>query len=79
MQPPIPARRLALAFGSLLLALATVPRFVCGRNADAVFDGELSAQVALADGVVSATARRTGNLYYRTGTRASRTSIAPKN
>ena len=60
-------RRFLLGCGCLWLALSTVPRFVCGRDADALFDGEREAQVALADGVVEAVARRTGRLYYQTG------------
>jgi hypothetical protein len=62
-----PQARVLLVLGCLLLGLATVPRFVCARRADAVFDGERATQIALANGVVSASARRSSNVYYRTG------------
>lgn len=58
---------MVLLVGCLLLGLATVPRFVCARRADAVFDGERTTQIALANGVVFASTRRSGNVYYHTG------------
>jgi hypothetical protein len=60
--------RCALWLGAPVLALATVPRFVCGADADALFDGDRALQVALANGVVEERKlRRAGDVYYHTG------------
>lgn len=56
-----------LALGCLLLTLSSVPRWLCGRDANALFEGDSKAQQALADGVIEALARRRGQLFYRTG------------
>jgi len=56
-----------LAVGCFALTLATIPRFVCGRDADAFFDGDSAHQQALADGVIAVIAHRNGPDYYRTG------------
>jgi hypothetical protein len=49
------------------LCAALIPRFWCGRNADALFDGDTNAQEALSDGVVEAMKRRPGKTLYQSG------------
>ncbi len=47
--------------------MALVPRFVCGRDADRIFDGDRDTQVSLGDGVVETMKRHQGNLLYSSG------------
>ncbi len=59
-------RHLALFVVTVLGALASLPRVLCGWRADAVFEGDLAAQRALADGVVAQVQRRKAVHYYST-------------
>lgn len=61
------ARRAALALGCLAVSLAVVPRWLCGRAADPLFDGELAAQDALAQRVSGAMLAHRGGPFYKTG------------
>lgn len=44
-----------------------MPRFVCGRDAGRIFDGERDAEAVIADGVVNGMKRHRGNLLYSSG------------
>lgn len=67
LRPASKRRRALLALACLLSTLAWVPRWWCGRHAEAVFDGDRDEQVALADGVTELVARRQGRYFYATG------------
>jgi len=58
---------LALALVALALTLATIPRFLCQRDARKYFDGDLEAQHALASTVARAILEHRGNVFYKTG------------
>lgn len=61
------ARRALLSLACLLLALAVVPRGLCGRGADQLFEGDLDAQDALARELSAAVVNHGPGTYYRTG------------
>src|SRR6186713_485062 len=58
------AMSLALSFG---VTIAILPRAVCGRPAQPLFDGELAAQDALAREVAREIAAQPGRAFYRSG------------
>lgn len=60
-------RRAALALACWVVAIATVPRWVCGCAAGALFDGDLAAQDALARGVAATIREHRGGTFYRSG------------
>jgi hypothetical protein len=60
-------RQLLIACVCALVALAVVPRWVCGRDADRFFDGDAPAQLALARGVARRVAAQSDRHFYRTG------------
>jgi hypothetical protein len=64
--PRLPrSARLALAIGCWLLSLWVAPRWLCGRRAGALFDGDLAAQEDLGRRVAaSALAQRPGTVYH---------------
>jgi hypothetical protein len=62
-----PVRGRLLAALAFALSAATVPRFFCGLGEDPLFDGDLNAQRALADGVVRAMRSRPGATLYTSG------------
>jgi hypothetical protein len=61
------SRRVALALACLALTLAVVPRWLCGRAADELFDGELAAQDALAARLSATILDHRGGTFYQTG------------
>jgi hypothetical protein len=66
--PPLPfAQRAALAVGCLLLSLAVVPRWLAGRDADAIFDGDLAAQDGLGRALSARALSHGRGVYYNTG------------
>lgn len=70
--------RLALALGCWLLSLWVAPRWLCGRHAGALFEGDLAAQEGLARRVAAAAlAQRPGTVYRTSELRFSgQSSIA---
>jgi hypothetical protein len=66
--PPLSfSRRVALAFGCLVLSLVIVPRRLSGRGAGALFDGDLDAQDALARPLSADVLAHGRGVYYPTG------------
>lgn len=52
---------------SVGLAVSTVPRLICGRDAGRWYDGDLATQDSLARGVARAVLAHEGTVFYRTG------------
>ena len=65
-RPPL-WQRLALSSGCLLLTLALVPRWLCGRDADAMFDGDAELQEPMARHLARVIAARPERQFYATG------------
>jgi hypothetical protein len=65
---PLPfLRRAAIAIACLVISLAVVPRWLAGRGADPLFDGELAAQDALARRLAASVLEHRGGTFYTTG------------
>ena len=52
---------------SLATTVATLPRFVCQRDAQEFFDGELETQAALGSTVAHSIVEHREKLFYKTG------------
>jgi hypothetical protein len=61
-------RRAAIAVACLSLSLALVPRWLCGRAADRLFEGDLAAQDALARRLSVDVLAHPAGTFYQTGT-----------
>ena len=59
--------RLASMAASFAITIAILPRQLCGRPAQPLFDGELAAQDALAREVAKEIAAAPGRQFYRSG------------
>jgi hypothetical protein len=56
--------RAVLFLACFLIGVVSLPRWICARPADALFDGEQASQFALADGVARSIVEHRGNLFY---------------
>jgi hypothetical protein len=68
MRVPVPVKIRALCLAaSVAVAVPTVPRLICGRDAGRWFDGDRATQDALARGVARAVVDHRGTVFFHTG------------
>lgn len=65
-RPSSVSARVVLGIGCVSIGLLLVPRWLCGREADRYFDGDLETQDALARSVARSVGSQSGRHFYHT-------------